>query len=173
MEQNIWIQGSPQGRSSMNAAVNLSDGNVVAGNDLAKPNRCLLMFSVRLCRERHTRSFACTPGSYFCFLHASTEMFSHGGKPPFSRRQLELNHSLWPVSADSKPSTDLSAEEKVFNRNICHTQWHSGGGGVGGGGSGGGGGGVSTMASACQMLSASLLFPLRPDLIFSVPPRPS
>lgn len=152
----------------MNAAVNLADGNVVAGNEVAKPNRTLAdVRRARLCRECHTRPFACARGSYFCFLRASVKMFSHGGQPPFSRRQLELNHSLWPVSADSKPSTDLSTEEKLFNLYICYTQR------LGGAGGGGAGGGVSSVASACQMLSASPPSPLRPDLIFSAPPRPS
>lgn len=43
---------------------NLPDGNVVAGNDLAKPNRCLLMFTAILYVECHTRSRAGTPGSH-------------------------------------------------------------------------------------------------------------
>lgn len=36
------------------------------------------------------------------------------------RRRMELNHSLWRVSADGKPTTDHLSQEKVFNLFISY-----------------------------------------------------
>lgn len=84
--KNIWSQGSLQEQSSMKTAVNLADGNVVAGNDLAKPSRHLLMFFVRDCAG----NVAHAP------LQAHEALISAFRTPPLSRRQLELNHSANP-----------------------------------------------------------------------------
>lgn len=88
------------------AAVNLSHGNVVAGNDLAKPNSRLLMFIVWY-MEWDSR-----PCMHTSLLRRCSPV---GPNLHLGRRQMELNHSLWRVSADSKPITDHLSQEKVFN----------------------------------------------------------